>query len=352
MIKTIYIFNPDHDLALAANQKNFTPPHAGRQLRSDLGYLPALWAKNGDIILVEDKACAMNGYRKLKLNYRPNVTFIDYSELKALMKSGGQFVFQPWGWNIALCDRLERAGVPASLMPSRAALDTIRQLSSRHLAVKLLDHLEAIDGVIGFSRPCYTYEELLIFLDNNEDIVAKAPWSSSGRGVRYMNRDTVDFNALQWVNNTIIRQGSIIAEIRCNKVHDFAVEFMANPDGTVKACGLSVFKTERGAYTGNLLDTEEKKREWLSRYVVPEFMDKIVREIELFLQENIRGQYVGPLGVDMMITSPDFLLNPCIEINLRCTMGHVALALSNMGHTGSMRIDYENRTYKLRLIQN
>lgn len=349
MNKTIYTFNPDHDLALAANQRNFTPPHAGRQLKSDLGYLPALWARNGDYVLVEDKATAENGYRKLKLNRRPNVIFVEYSDLKELMNSKHEFTIKPWGWNIALVDRLERAGVPSKYLPSKVMLDTIRQLSSRHLAVKLLDHLEHLDGVTGFSRPCYTYEELLIFLDNNEDIVAKAPWSSSGRGVRYMNRDTVDFNALQWVNNTIIKQGSIIAEIRCNKVHDFAVEFLAKPNGSVKAIGLSVFKTNRGAYTGNILDTEKHKREWLYKYIKPELMKTVIAEIEAFLEDNIRGQYVGPLGVDMMITSPDFLLNPCIEINLRTTMGHVALALSNRGQRGSMHIEYENRTYKLKL---
>ena len=33
----LQIFNPEHDIALAANLSNFTAPHAGRQLRHDLG---------------------------------------------------------------------------------------------------------------------------------------------------------------------------------------------------------------------------------------------------------------------------------------------------------------------------
>ena len=32
----IHVFNPEHDIALAANQKRFTAPHAGRQMRADL----------------------------------------------------------------------------------------------------------------------------------------------------------------------------------------------------------------------------------------------------------------------------------------------------------------------------
>lgn len=41
----LHIFNPEHDVALSYDNKYFTPPHAGRQLRYDLDYLPALWAR-------------------------------------------------------------------------------------------------------------------------------------------------------------------------------------------------------------------------------------------------------------------------------------------------------------------
>ena len=43
-----------------------------------------------------------------------------------------------------------------------------------------------------------------------------------------------------------------------------------------------------------------------------------------------------------------FLLHPCVEINLRCTMGHVALSLSPDDDEilRVMQISYENR-YKL-----
>ncbi len=38
---TLHVFNPEHDIALAYDNKYFTAPHAGRQLRYDLEYLPA-----------------------------------------------------------------------------------------------------------------------------------------------------------------------------------------------------------------------------------------------------------------------------------------------------------------------
>ena len=61
----LHIFNPDHDLALAANQKIFTAPHAGRLLRGDLSFIPALWADDGDLVLVDDIGNARDKVRHL-----------------------------------------------------------------------------------------------------------------------------------------------------------------------------------------------------------------------------------------------------------------------------------------------
>ena len=62
---TLHIFNPEHDIALAANLSNFTAPHAGRQLRNDLGFLPALWAQEGDRVLVQHEESALKAYRRV-----------------------------------------------------------------------------------------------------------------------------------------------------------------------------------------------------------------------------------------------------------------------------------------------
>ena len=68
---TIRIFNPEHDIALASNMERFTAPHAGRQLRSDLCYLPALWSDEGDVVIVDDIDFAESAYRRLKAERKP-----------------------------------------------------------------------------------------------------------------------------------------------------------------------------------------------------------------------------------------------------------------------------------------
>ena len=64
-MKTLHLFNPEHDIALAAGLSNFTAPYAGRKLRTNLAYLPALWAAEGDVVLVDDVEQAVSGYRRL-----------------------------------------------------------------------------------------------------------------------------------------------------------------------------------------------------------------------------------------------------------------------------------------------
>ena len=55
----------------------------------------------------------------------------------------------------------------------------------------------------------------------------------------------------------------------------------------------------------------------------------------------------------MMVVRRDqgFALHPCVEVNLRRTMGHVALALTRRtrGEFNVMRVLYENGIYKLLL---
>ena len=116
-----------------------------------------------------------------------------------------------------------------------------------------------------------------------------------------------------------------------NKVKDFGMEFELSADGAVNYLGLSLFETRNGAYTGNLIATEEEKREMLEKYVSAELLDTIIRKATDYFSHLFGGRYAGAFGVDMMIVTSDrqegFLLHPCVEINLRRTMGHVALSI-------------------------
>ena len=177
----LYVFNPEHDLALAANLSNFTAPHAGRQLRHDLGYLPALWAGDDDLILVDDVETAVRAYGRLraKVGGTPK-KFINASQLA----NEDITDVEPWGWDLALRAFLKRKGV--DVVPDEEQIEVIRDLSHRKHAVDLLRELQ-LPGCIGTSCCADTIFEIRDEIGLHGKVVVKAPWSSSGRGVRFLN---------------------------------------------------------------------------------------------------------------------------------------------------------------------
>lgn len=349
---TLHIFNPEHDIALAANLSNYTSPHAGRQLRHDLGWLPALWASEG-YVLVENVEAAARDFAMVM--HRPFDGFVDKHLLAKLIIDH----VEPWGWDLALRSFLIRYGVKA--VPTEEKIGVIRDLSHRKHAVELLRSLTC-DGTIGYSWQADLMVEIRQAIRNHQRVVVKAPWSSSGRGVRFIN-NTIDEYQQRWIQNVIASQGSVVIETYCNKVKDFGMEFESDGKGQVSYLGLSLFHTENGAYMGNILASENEKMEIISRYISVDLLVRVRQKICYYLGELYRGRYAGPFGVDMMVVRGDddgqcsigngqYLLNPCVEINLRRTMGHVALALSEQTRSDQMmRVEYSGNTYKLKIKQ-
>ncbi len=337
----LHIFNPEHDIALAANLSNFTAPHAGRQLRADLGFIPALWAKEGDIVMVDNVEYAEKAWKRFRhrmnslLNrsvstaetncfHGGNSLFLQRKLLGTLSEN---FEIHPWGWDRALKAELIRSNIPTSFLSSEENIDLIRQMSHRRMAASLLSKLKSCDTV-GESFECTKEEEVEALLSEYKQIVMKAPWSSSGRGLRFLDKDRTPFQQQSgWFRNLIIKQGSVMVEPLYNKVKDFGMEFSADGAGNIQYEGLSLFHTVNGAYVGNILATEKSKREMISRYIPIDFLDNIKQKI---IAELSLGSYKGPFGIDMMIVAgkDKFMLHPCVEINLRRTMGHVALTMS------------------------
>ena len=249
---TLHIFNPEHDIALAANLSNFTSPHAGRQLRHDLGYLPAIWASE-DYVLVEDVEAAQRDFARVM--HRGFDGFVDKHQLAKLNITH----VEPWGWDLALRSFLLRYGVTA--VPTEEEIAMIRDLSHRKYAVDLLRELE-FEGTIGESWQADLMAEVEQALRIYQQIVIKAPWSSSGRGIRFIDKELNEYQR-RWIQNVIASQGSVVIESFCHKVKDFGMEFESDGQGSVRYLGLSLFHTENGAYTGNILASEEEKQEMI-----------------------------------------------------------------------------------------
>lgn len=333
-MSTLHIFNPDHDMALAADAEVFTPPHNIRCFCSDMAFLPALWADDGDVVLADDVAGAMEAVRHLS-RHAARVRFATIGDVASGM-AGHITSVSPWGWDKALARRLRPAADSLrGLMPDAARLSALRVMSHRRFAAERLLAPIVADtvGTVGESVFCASLDEVRREASRHASgVVLKMPWSSSGRGVRYAPAHGMDANMEGWTRNVIARQGGIMAEPRYANVMDFGMEFHCDAHDGIRYCGLSLFLTDKGAYKGGLIATEEQKRELLSHYADMTLVDEVRQRTVQTLQPLLSGVYEGPFGVDMMIVAAadgrGFRVHPCVELNLRRTMGHVAIAIS------------------------
>jgi hypothetical protein len=320
MNPTLYIFNPENDMALADGKPGYTPPAQIQQMRRELWWLPEWWAEENDIV--------WNGEERLNLSDDTRIL--------------------PWGWSPALCHQLKQAGVQESLLPSAEQLEHIRQLSHRQTAVALLQELREqlpLDGhFAGNSTLCHTTEEVEETVGKYGEAMLKSPWSSSGRGVRqvhskFKNQEAKSYSLPEsdgWINRIIKAQGSIVVEQLLHKVADFALEFWLDGKGGVEYRGLSLFYTnEKGAYLGNWVAPEGQKLAWLAQYIPPQYLVEIRRWWEERLSHF---DYSGPVGIDMMLAQEGVC--PCIEVNWRMTMGLVSCLVAEQGRYGRMVVEY------------
>jgi len=320
----LFIFNPEHEISLAYNRENITMPHVVRDFRHDMAFLPALWAEEGDAILVDDAPSARRKAERWVGEKVNHLIFITADEVSML-----QFdMVIPWGWDKALCRQLLKAGFDEYSLPDDVTLTRIRDMANRLQTIIIMGMLRSglEDKTVGDPQFCTTIEEVRAQLFTSDVCVCKAPWSSSGRGVRFV-KGPLEQPIVGWVRNILERQGGIIVEPYYKKVKDFAMEFYSDGHGTVTYSGLSLFNTSGSAYCSNVLATEATKMRMITKYVDADLLIEIRERICELMGAELANIYAGPFGVDMMVVKGG-LLDPCVEINLRMTMGHVALAIS------------------------
>ena len=155
-----------------------------------------------------------------------------------------------------------------------------------------------------------------------------------------------------WIEGALNKQGCVSIECALDKHLDFAMEFHSDGKGNVRYEGLSVFGAEKkGAYSGNVLGEQSH----LESFFIEHFGDDTFQRLKESVREAVRqiygSIYSGYLGVDMLVyrkaSDNSFAIHPCIEVNMRYTMGMVALRISQKylaPHArGDMHITYQSK---------
>ena len=139
-----------------------------------------------------------------------------------------------------------------------------------------------------------------------------------------------------------------MGEEALQKIQDFAMEFHSDEHGHIVFSGYSLFQTdEAGIYKSNMLLSDEAIECVLNRYIAVDILRTIQNHLIGFFETNIAGHYQGYFGVDMFIykqVDESFAINPCVEINMRMTMGMVARLFYDrfveLGKKGTFAIEH------------
>ena len=286
MSDQIYIFNPEHDLCIANGDENFVPP------RSAVGF-----AKEN----------------------------VDMSEwLKRPNKQRRQIV--PWGWNHSLKKRLINEGFDPAALPSEEDLQFIRAHSRREFALDVHSRLSCEDSHVvapDYRIVATSLSEIEAFISANGSAVLKSPLSGSGKGIRFV-RERLSESDEGWCRRIFGKQGSVIVERRFEIIRECAMLFECHHEG-IDFIGYSLFESRNGAYSKNILASNEDIEAIIAGYIPRDTLIAIREDLTAILADTLVGHYEGFLGVDQMICQEDSpVFVPVSEINLRMTMGLIA----------------------------
>lgn len=332
-MKRVFLYNPENDIALAHGSANFTAPKNAVILSRYCA--PLMWwmGDEDDFVIVprdmpvdymDELAC---WERKLTETFGAGPRLITSAE------GIDDCVAAPWGWSLHAVRRFQDSGAdisPEAIDEER--VKRLRLLSHRRTAAEINRRLceEVEFGRYGLPVPVAATEvsdeeAVRQYFNRHGAFYIKLPWSSSGRGVRHVTADTFE-SIVRQLGGMLERQGSVMVEPVYEKTDDFAMLFYAG-HGEVKLKGYSLFFNAHGdAYGGNLIAEDDEISDRLSAKIPKALLTETGEALEKILGAILGNDYAGWMGVDMMIARKDggYMLVPCVELNLRMTMGVIA----------------------------
>lgn len=301
----LHVFNPEHDFALAHDRKFYCPPSAVRELARKLQLLPAIWADDRDFILLATDTV---------VRAKNTETHLTISDIRSEISK-----IEVWGWDKCISFRLQNLGFDDSLLPSASEISELRRLSHRRISILCNQAL----GSPLIPQECRNIDEAMAFHSANPGCYFKLPWSSGGRGV-LATRELTKRQVREWLTGAFRKQQTVIAERGIlDRCLDFASLWNVR-EKYVEFAGFSISSSDgRGKYDGNFVACQEQLMSKIHN-AIPSFSEDVIRSQKEFIEMHIAPSFQGKMGIDMMADSSG-ILYPCVEVNLRNTMGHVAL---------------------------
>ena len=329
----IHYFNPGHESAVLNGSRFYQPNANIVKMREDLAFLPAWYASPYDSVLVEQTLT--NDFLSSVQPLNPLAKAIT---LPDFISGKEQFLNEEinlWGISPQSIHYFEQQNKQYDLqLKIPEWKDVYYSLGSRPTAKEclsfLMDNFPEIEKRI---LPVYLssiteIEEYII--NSGEQQVVKAPYSSSGRGLIWLPPEKLAQSERQILSGILRRQKEVSVEPALNKSLDFSMHFEINSEKEALFVGYSLFQTNnKGAYEKSILINQEEIERRITAFIDKDFVLSVKSKLLSFIQQKYSPDYKGNIGVDMLVyqSGNQYHLNPCVEINMRKSMGYLAIQL-------------------------
>jgi hypothetical protein len=345
----IHYFNPGHEAAVLNGSKHYQA--AGNQVRMqrDLAFLPAWYARPGDWVWVEDGNTLWEETGGIHPCARP-------LSIDRLADRRDELIGQSidlWGLSPQSIHRFEQINRQYGLgWQIPVWKEELRSLGSRNTALQVLRELiKVVPELGGMEVPRFVsgLEEMEGYLNEHPGRwLVKSPFSSSGRGLVWLPSGSLARSERQIVSGMLKKQSQVSIEPMLDKALDFSMHFEIDAGQAIRFVGYSIFQTnEKGAYTSSKVAAQETLENQIHAFIDEMLLSRVKNRLLPILQKTYAPHYRGNLGVDMLAYRTEngsHRLHPCIEINMRKSMGWLAIELHrNYLHAetqGCVRIDY------------
>ena len=321
----VHWFNPNAELHARGhlNGNDIKMNRFESAIEKDLEILMAAFSKRDDIVLFRELP-SVSHLEKLQGSGFDLPDAIGENEL-GNGKLGG---FRPWAWSPEASQLFE----PFAQQVSKKIKDQWRApVPSSWLSKEIGYLLEKRIGSLEDNRPVCRDVEHALSMISNHSVVYKPGYGCAGKGFRIAKEKNSELE--KWLSATIKENGFVIAEPWVQRVEDFSVHYHVE-NGRVDFLGATkVVNDHRGRFRGidvaprwsKLIDQELTtflyKEELFGRWyheIIPEELGSLL------------DQYNGPASIDAMVwrdSDGKLRLRKVVELNVRMTMGRVALDL-------------------------
>lgn len=339
----IHYFAPGHEGAVLNQSPYYHPPVNIRKMEEDLAFLPFWYAQSGDAVWVESQVSASFKEFYDGLN-RLDVSIVNEQNIDVYLASGGNSQVELWGVSprgIHYFDQVAQHNQISLKLPGWST--KLVELTHRVTAARILNSIVAEFSFLDKNLIPQFYTnidevEQVLRLSPQCRWLSKAPFSSSGRGLLRLNT-MLNQSERQILSGILKKQGSVSLERMVKRTIDFAAEFRLNREGQCSFEGFSLFNTNnKGQYNSSLLYPQSLIIDILSKHIPISSIQQVIQRLLRLIESTYAPHYKGYLGVDMMVydTPEGSALHPCVEINLRATMGVLGLQLyKNYIHANS-----------------